>query len=83
MKIKEVSLEWLSKSRHPLAKQFCQIASQTPTNECALCAMFFQDKGYSFKGIQEEEIEHFQQIADYARLPIKIVSIKKLPNEVY
>jgi len=80
-KIKNVSLEWLSKSRHPLAKQFCELASRTPTKECVLCAMFFNDEGYSFNEIDEDEIEHFQQIADYGKLLIRIVSLKKLPEE--
>jgi len=73
--VREVSLDWLSKSDDVLAKQFREVASRTPTNECVLCAMFFEDKGYSFSEIDEDELDHFQQIADYARLPIKIVSL--------
>lgn len=75
-KIKEVSLLWLRESSHPLAKKFREVASRTPTNECPLCAMFFEDNGYSFDEIDETEIEHFQQIADSFGIPIKIVSLK-------
>jgi hypothetical protein len=76
LNIKEVSLDWLSKSDHPLAKKFREVASRTPTDECVLCAMFFEDEGYSFDEINEDEIEHFQQIANSADIPIKIVSLK-------
>lgn len=72
----DVSLDWLSKANHPLAKQFREVASRTPPNECVLCAMFFGDEGYSFGEIDESELEHFQQIADSANIPIKIVSLK-------
>jgi len=71
-----VSLDWLSKSDHPLAKKFREVAARTPTNECPLCAMFFEDEGYSFDGIDESELGHFQQIADSANIPIRIVSLK-------
>jgi hypothetical protein len=39
--------------------------------------MFFEDNGYSFDGLSEGDVEHFQQIANSAGIPIKIVSLKQ------
>ena len=77
LEVLEVSLDWLSKSDHPLAKKFREVASRTPTSECVLCAMFFEDNGYSFDGLSEGDVEHFQQIANSGGIPIKIVSLKQ------
>jgi hypothetical protein len=74
--VKKVTLDWLSRSDHLYAKMFREVASRTPTKECALCAMFFEDEGYSFDEIDEDEIGHFQQIADSAKIPIQIISLK-------
>ena len=71
---KRVSLEWLATSNHPLARRFRLLASAS--SDCPLCSMFFSDKGYCFDEITEDEVEHFQQIADSINLPIRIVRLK-------
>jgi hypothetical protein len=97
MKPREVSLEWLSESNDRLAKQFRQIASRTSPQDCVLCAMFFNDviqeetengnelmqREYNFNEIDESEIEHFQQIADINRLPIKIIGLTEKVGKIY
>ena len=78
--MRKVTLDWLRKSNAKLAKRFREVTSKTPPDECVLCAMFFGDEyngeKCSFDEITEEEIEHFQQIADAGNVPIEIISLK-------
>jgi len=84
----KVSLRWLQESKDPLAKQFRGIVAGSPN--CPLCCMFLEvdyttDDGdtapCSFDEICEDELEHFQDLANYCDKEMEIVSLEYLPNE--
>ena len=87
MRVKH-SLRWLAKSDNPLALEARNAFSGT--EDCALCCMFFEidytdsDGNTSkceFEEIFEDELEHFQQMADFYKVPVDIVALEYLPNE--
>lgn len=80
---RKVSLKWLAFSNDPLAVKFRGEISGG-AHECALCCMFFGDEYEDEEGnrspcrfdeICDDEIEHFQQMADGMCLDIKITSL--------
>jgi hypothetical protein len=87
---KKVSLKWLAFSADPLAVKFRRDIDRGH-RECALCCMFFGDdytdtddntEACSFNEICENEISHFQQMANGEGFNIEIVSLEYLPEEV-
>jgi hypothetical protein len=89
---RKVSLKWLQTSKDPTAIEFRRIVGES-TNDCALCCMFLEmdytdeDDNTStchFEEIDESELEHFQQLADFCVEEIEIVSLEgktELPKE--
>jgi len=86
--MQKVSLRWLKESADPLAKQFRGIVAGS--SDCCLCCMFLEvdyidDDGNteacSFDEIDESELEHFQDLANYCDKEILITSLEYLPNE--
>lgn len=80
----KVSLKWLAFSSDPLAVEYRRGIGEG-SSECALCCMFFGDEyedeegntsKCSFDEICDDEIEHFQQMADEMSLDIEIVSLE-------
>ncbi len=87
----KVSLRWLKESDDEIAKVFRSAVSGT--TDCVLCSMFLEtlwtdENGVmskcTFDEICEDELEHFQQIADLygsGSYSLQIVSLDYLPHE--
>ena len=87
----KVSLRWLKDSDEEIAKVFRSAVSGT--TDCVLCCMFSEtmwtdENGVmskcTFDEINENELEHFQQLADIyssGSCRLQIVSLEYLPHE--
>jgi hypothetical protein len=67
----EVTLKWIRNSKTDLAKQLRHAISLTPSNECAICEDFFND----FSSLNEDIIDHFQQIIESSDARVKHILI--------
>jgi hypothetical protein len=82
---RKVSLIWLANSKDLVAYEFRErLASQAKTGDCFFCDAFFEEEGAEFDDLNNDTLDHFQQVADLFGISVEIVSLfgEKEPKEI-